>query len=96
MKIYTDNKWKDFKYRDEVPAKVLREEFDYQDEDEVYDGYFKYRGSWYHTDEFMRFGPGMPSEFRKWDGYLSDSFYSGVLIKISPDGEQYKVGTFIA
>jgi hypothetical protein len=32
--------------------------------------------------------------FKGWDGYSSDSAFSGVLIKISKDGEEYKIGTF--
>jgi hypothetical protein len=93
--VRTDRKWKQFKYRDEVPKKVLADQFDYQDED-VIDGYFKYRGYWYHTDMFMRLGHGAPSAFSGWDGYHSDSAFSGVLIKLSPDGEEYQVGTYMS
>jgi len=35
--IKTDRKWKQFKYRNEVPAKVLKDQFDYQNEEEVLD-----------------------------------------------------------
>ena len=36
-----------------------------------------------------------PPEFMKgWDGYISDSFFSGVLIKISDDNEEYQIGTY--
>lgn len=34
------------------------------------------------------------SDFKGWDGYASDSYFSGVLIKLSRDGEEYMVGTY--
>lgn len=30
-----------------------------------------------------------------WDGYHGDSYFSGIVIKLSPDGEQYQVGKYI-
>jgi len=96
LTIKTDNKWKPFKYRDEVPASVLEDDFDYLDEEEGYDGFFQYRDVWYHVSEFMRIYPGAPRRMYEWDGYLSDSYFSGIVIKVSEDGEEYKVGTYIA
>ena len=88
LNIRTDGKWHDFKYRDEVPAKVLRNEFDYQGAD-VSDGYFKYKDAWHHLDQFMR-----TDEPKGWDGILNYSFSSGLLIKVSRDGEQYKIAYY--
>ena len=34
------------------------------------------------------------SAISRWDGSAADGFSSGVLIKVSPDGEQYKIGTY--
>ena len=34
-------------------------------------------------------------EFKEWHAYLSDSFFSGILIRVSDDGEQYQIATFI-
>lgn len=97
MRITTDHKWKPFKYRDEVPAKVLADQFDYQNEEDALDGFFRYRGYWYHIDEFMAMHrPGYdPDPFPPpWSGYTNDSFFSGVLIELSLDGEMYRVGTY--
>lgn len=90
LNLRTDNKWHDFKYRNEVPAKVLKSEFDYQDKS-VSDMYFKYKNSWHHADQFMR-----TDEPKGWDGILNLSFSSGLLLKISPDGERYKVAYYWA
>lgn len=89
--ITTDNKWKQFKYGYEVPENVLNDQFGWMEEDEKTDGFFRYRKFWYHVSEFMRI------EGRdEWQGYSPDSAFSGVLLQISDDGEEYKVGTLIA
>ena len=69
-----------------------RKEFGYIDDmDETTDRFFRYKGSVYDTQEFSRIiVPGSvrhhPMEcaepaFQDWQGYCSDSFFSGVLIK---------------
>ena len=90
--IKTDHKWRDLVYRYDVPASVLASDFDYQDADEVCDGFFCYRGHWYHLDGFMSVNGN--SDLADWDGYASDSYFSGVVIKLSSDGEQIKIGTY--
>lgn len=96
-RVYTNNHWRDFTYRSDVPEAVLKSDFDWTTEDDI-DGFFCYKGVWYHTSQFMRFGypPGgePPALFKGWHGYLNDSFHSGVVIRMSDDGEQFQVGTF--
>lgn len=92
MKLTTDNKWKNFKYRYEVPEKVLKEQFSHL-EDEI-DGFIKYRENWYHTSDFMRIES--IKDFAGYDGYLGDSFFLGIVIKLSSDGERYKIATYIS
>ena len=91
LTIKTNRRWRDFVYRHDVPAKVLADQFDYQDAEDVVDGFFCYRGYWYHLDQFMRSSGGPLAE---WDGVLNDSYFSGVAIKVSRDGERYQVATF--
>jgi len=92
LKIKTDNKWRNFVYRYDVPAKVLADQFDYLSEDDSLDGFFRYRNYWYHTSDFMRCS-GMP-DLKDWHGYSSDSAFSGILIRMSKDGEQFQVATY--
>ena len=91
MRIISNHQWRDFTYRYDVPASVLADQFDYQDAEEALDGFFCYRGCWYHLDGFMR-SESVPG----YDGFAADSFFSGVAIKVSSDGEQYQVATVIA
>ena len=93
MRIETDNKWKPFKCGYEVPQRI-REEYDHLAEEEKSDGWFCYRRRWYHLSDFMRCEESNP--FGKWHGYIGDSFFSGVLIKLSDDGEKYIVGTYFS
>lgn len=88
--IATNNKWRDFMGRDAVPEKTLASEFDWLDSAAM-DGFFKYHHRWYHLEEFTAFLEGQKNG---WDGYLSDSAFSGVVIALSKDGEKFKCGTY--
>ena len=97
LTITTDNKWRSFVYAADVPQVILERDFDHlkdQDGDFEFDGYFKYRRRWYHITDFSKV-EGHP-EFQGWSGYHNDSYFSGILIKVSSDGEQYQVATFIS
>ena len=72
-----------------------RERFDYDEDTEEFSGhsFIRYKGHLYDFEEF-RCCPD--SEFDDyWHGYASDSFYSGVLIHLSDDGEDCVMGTYI-
>lgn len=82
-----------FKYGYEVPKKVL-EEYDWPSKVDKEYGWLKHQGTWYHLSDFMRVG--IPSALAdKWDGYISDSFFSGVLIKLTEDNEGAYLRTYI-
>ena len=93
LRIITDHKWKNFIYGVELTEKERRE-FDYMDAEEIDTAsFFRYRARVYSIEDFMRIEHNVA--LMGWDGYASDSFFSGVVIKISDDGEQYKIGTYI-
>lgn len=52
--------------------------------------FFRYRGSVYSLADFMRAGDAFPA----WDGYESDSYFSGTLVRLSSDGESVTCGRF--
>jgi hypothetical protein len=94
LTIKTNHQWRDLVYRSDVPAKVLADQFDYQDAEETTDGFFYYRDYWYHLDGFMRIENN--PDLKGWDAYASDSYFSGVLIKFSDDCEQIKIGRYMS
>lgn len=95
MRTITNHVPRHLVYASDVPPAVMADRFDYHldmpEDERPPDGYFKYRGNWYHLDEFMRFEG--PSE---WDGHAADSFYSAVVIKIVDDGESVICGLQLA
>jgi hypothetical protein len=92
LSIVTNNRFRDFVYRSDVPEKVLADQFDHMSEEDGVDGFFQYRGYWYHLSDFM--GIENNPEMAGWQGYSSDSAFSGVLICVSRDGESVKVGRY--
>lgn len=90
LKIKTNNQWRPFKYRHDVPAKVLAKQFDWTNPEEYSDHFICYRRHWYHIADFMRGGP------EGWDGIASDSYFSGVLIRVSKDGERYQIAAYFS
>ena len=82
---------------DQLPAKA-REDFTYiTGEDAWSPRLFKYRGAWYDSHEFQRI-PDTPlwrGERIRWDGYQSDTFFSGVVLQYADvSGETVIVGRY--
>jgi hypothetical protein len=98
IKLITDNKWKHFKYGNEVPKKVMETQFDYLSEEKQFDYFIQYRKRWYHIDDFLVISKHSPLKELKgeWHGYMPDSFFSGIVIQISDDNESYIIGTYIS
>ena len=95
MKVITNFHWRPPLYGYELPPEQ-RSEFHYLDNEEYMTREFiKYRGNYYDMHEFMVMPDSAEPEFSKWAGYLSDSFFSGLLIRYSEDGEQYQIATYI-
>ena len=84
MQVITNNQPRTLVYLSELSAKE-RAEFDYLNEDNA-SGFFRYKGRVYDLGEFMRIDrtiaphPQRP-KWENFDGYSSDSFFSGLLVK---------------
>lgn len=79
-----------------------REQFNYINWEAVEDGssspqFIRYRGQLYDLGEFMTTS-GLPefNPLRRWDGYHSDSFFSGLVVRYVNDFEQVVIGTYMA
>lgn len=71
-------------------------QFDYLTEEEFDSSSFvNYKGYWYDLGEFMLV---RDSELKKlkWQGYSSDSFFSGIVIRYVEDRERIVMGTYFS
>ena len=94
LTIKTDHTFHNFLYGYELTTKE-KEDFDYIPADEIDShDFFRYRGQVYDPNEFMATGLYGGCPFKDWDGYNDQTYFSGILIKYSEDGEQYQVGTY--
>jgi hypothetical protein len=86
MKIITNNQPRPILYYPDLTEEE-KAELDYIKEDKG-QLFFRYKGEIYDLGEFSPtnsyfFSNGNP--FGKWDGYLSDSFFSGIVVKFTMD-----------
>jgi len=92
MKITTNNKPRFLISGYELPDNI-KKCFDYIDpiDFDMHD-FVLYKGQYYDFNEFMRVDGY--SNFKPWQGYISDGFFSGVLIKIV-DEDSVIMATYI-
>lgn len=97
MKIVCNNCPRDVLSGYELTDKE-KSEFEYLDS--IDDGsFFRYKGQVYDLSEFMRITPSIAPHcqrpgWEKFDGYSSDSFFSGLLVRYVDDFERVIVGTY--
>jgi hypothetical protein len=107
MEIKTNNHWHNFLFGYELPCKIAESEFDYIDSEELQCASFiKYKGDYYPLADFIAIvKPGGSCGFahidfdgnlKDWHGIHTDTFFSGIVICVSNDGEQYKIGSCYA
>ena len=96
INIITDHKWKNFLYGNQLTPKE-RNEFDHLSEEEINNGTFiRYCNRVYCLDDFMLIDEKDPFHLFGYVGSYGNSFFSGVIIKISSCVEQYQIATYIA
>lgn len=93
--IRTNHHYRDLLHGYELDPKY-RSEFDYlSDDDYETHSFIRYWGIVYSLSEFMRTDClPLDNPLTKWNGYLSDSFFSGIVVRFSDDMEQVQIGTF--
>jgi len=65
----------------------LLSQFDYLSVDDFLSTeFFKYKGYWYAVTDFIRVIAAPHEHLYGWDGYVSDSYFSGVVMKYCYDG----------
>ena len=102
MNITTNSQWRQFVYGYELSERELAD-FDYIDPEELpTHNFIRYRGTVIDPSEFMRITDTMMLHadnadrdlMAEWDGYMSDSYFSGLLIRYSDDCEEYQIATY--
>jgi len=92
LTIKTNNHWRDWLSGIDLPESE-KANFDYLDDFES--GMFlKYKAQYYSMENFMYCSLGSIFGEKGWHAYAGDSYFSGVLIAISDDGQMYKIGTY--
>ena len=72
MEIRTDNHSRELIYWEQLTSDE-QEEMDFHDASSPF---FRYKGQVYSMSDFSKTG-----HFPGWDGYMSDTFFSGVLVR---------------
>lgn len=92
MQIVTNGHWRKVTFGFELPEDV-KAEFDYLTPEELESRPFaSYRGNWYDLGDI----PQAPASLKPWQGFISDTAFSGVAFIISDDGEEFKAATVYA
>lgn len=80
-----------------------RAEFDYLSDERLDESsFFRFKGNVYDLGEFMRCSFNMtlsldePNVWGKWDGYSSDSYFSGVVVRYVDSHERVIVGRYFS
>lgn len=86
LTIKSNNQYRDTIRWSELSVKEQKE-FNYLDTEEEQESaiFIRYLGTVYCTDGFIKIGNN--SSLKGWDGYLSDSAFSGILVKLNKDGD---------
>ena len=102
MIIKTNNHWRDPIYGYDL-TESERAEFDYLDPDDIdCHSFARYRNWVYDLSEFSAcwHDPREPetnhcNQLKGWQGYQSDSFFSGICIRWDRSCDQYQIGTYL-
>lgn len=94
MNIICNNVSRPILRADELSDKD-RKEFEYIEDWNNFDlEFFRYKGNLYDLHDIPSISPGMPLDLYEWDGILTDTFFSGILIKCLDESDRIIVGRF--
>lgn len=93
MKIVTNNIPRPIIYGYELSEKETAE-FDYLDSEEMQCRCFaRYKGNLYDLGDIMAVDQ-FTDQFKGWHGYVSESFFSGILVRYTEDYENIVFGWY--
>lgn len=91
--IISNFQWREFLYAMDIPVSIIKNNFDWLDDDMNHDGFIKYKNNHYHISEFMVIQNKQLTD-KNWQAYLSDSYFSGLLLEVSECGEFYRIARY--
>ena len=95
MKITTDHKWKPFTCFGDIPKKDQKDHVgNYNCDDPSELSFIIYHGSVYSIDDFLWIPENSSLATLGYHGYLGESYFSGVLIKLSDCGDLYQIASY--
>ena len=89
IEISTNNHWNSFINGYELTEKEQNKISFMPDE-----SFIRYKGTIYRLNDFMEIKN--IQDFKGWHAYHANGFSSGILIKLSSDGEQYQIATYFS
>lgn len=92
LTIKTNHQWRDILTFDELTEAQQAQLAGYEDQD--LSSFFIYKAWVYDLSDFMRIEHDENDDLKDYDGVHSESFFSGVLIKLSECGEGVKVASY--
>ena len=95
MEIKTNNQPRPILFAYELTDKE-KQEFDYIEDinsANCFSSFFRYKGEVYDIGEFMWICSSSPLYGKGWEGYSSDSYFSGIVVKYH-DTDSIIVGTY--
>lgn len=99
LTIITNHQRRDLISLNDIPRR-FHDEFGYIDSEEFYaPRIVAYRGAFYDVNEFTRTPNNEPArqelnDLSAWDGYQSDSYFSGIVLRYVDNFERVIVGRY--
>ena len=100
MNIITNNQPRDLMHLCDFSTadqEKIREQYDWMNPEDIeYNyGFFKYRGQFFHLTDFIRTPSESISELQHWEGYSTDSYFSGTVVRfVENDCDRVVVGRY--
>jgi len=93
LHIRTNRHWREFLTGADLTASERAWWVDLLTDEQIDDSsWIRYRGDVMTTADFIRVD--VRGELGDWDGFAGDSWWTGTVIKLSSDGDQYQIGSY--
>jgi hypothetical protein len=92
--IVTNHRWRRFLCGGAVPTSVMNDQFPHLDDCMREGGFIHYRDWWYHLSDFEVVDRAQQLHEDGWQGYLTDTAFSGIALRINDAGDEFQICTW--